>query len=383
MGTAILSYCKKLSLLLLVTVSIVLISYCPHGLNCGLSTNKRTEAESSSVVFHPKIVRKVKIPETQNIAISENLSLPKDVIDNVKKFVFFVGHPRSGHSIVGSFMDAHPHMVIAHEFMLFSRLSKTIPFRESTTLNSKADLFNALYSHSAYDSTSGWRSKEENSKNYTLSVESLWQGTYDRYISIIGDKSGGKTSNAYVHSPEDFKTQYRQLQEMIGIPIKVIYCVRNPYDLISTSALYDKGARTRSVNQNEYVSLFKSRMRKLEGEEFMKARFDDEKILESRVNKLQNESKAVVEITNLVGPDNVLEIHNTDLVRDPNKTLTKLCIFLEVECPPNYIQACSAMVFRSVFKSRELVVWTQRLQRMVQEIIQTYSFFNRYSFTSD
>ena len=45
-------------------------------------------------------------------------NLTKDVIDGIKMFVMFIGYPRSGHSIVGSLMDAHPHMVIANEFML-------------------------------------------------------------------------------------------------------------------------------------------------------------------------------------------------------------------------------------------------------------------------
>ena len=45
-------------------------------------------------------------------------NLTKDVIDGIKTFVMFIGYPRSGHSIVGSLMDAHPHMVIANEFLL-------------------------------------------------------------------------------------------------------------------------------------------------------------------------------------------------------------------------------------------------------------------------
>ena len=277
-------------------------------------------------------------------------------------------------------------MVIAHEFMLFRQLlsTKQIP-GQSAIPYSKADLFNALYSYSAYDSTSEWRSKESDWKNYTLYVESSWQGQYDRYISVIGDKSGGATSSVYTQLPVDFKTQYRQLQKTVGIPIKVIYCVRNPYDMVATSTLYEKGERIHSITQEEYVSSFKDQMRKLQGdsEKFMNARLNDEMTLERRVIWLENESKAVTEIINLVGPSNVLEIHNMELVRDPKSILTKICAFLEVDCPPDYLQACSAKVFKSVYKSRELVVWPQRLQSMVQKMIETYTFFHRYSFTDD
>ena len=43
----------------------------------------------------------------------------------VEKFAFFIGFTRSGHSIVGSFMDAHPNMIIAYQYKFFRQLSKT------------------------------------------------------------------------------------------------------------------------------------------------------------------------------------------------------------------------------------------------------------------
>ena len=45
-------------------------------------------------------------------------ALTQGVINHIKKFILFIGYPRSGHSIMGSLMDAHPHMVIAYEFLL-------------------------------------------------------------------------------------------------------------------------------------------------------------------------------------------------------------------------------------------------------------------------
>jgi hypothetical protein len=369
MGTIRVKCCKNISLLLLVVLSIVVIINYPPDLH-GLVSNK-----DFNNVTHLIMRKNSLVERASSIPM---LNLPQDVIDKIKKFVFFVGHPRSGHSIIGSFMDAHPHMVIAHEFMLFKQLSI-----KSLALSSKADLFNSLYSSSVYDSMSGWRNKERDWKNYTLNIESSWQGRYDRYISVIGDKSGGATSAVYIHSPEDFKAHYTHLLKTIGIPVKVIYCVRNPYDIVATSALYKIGRQTRSIAQEKYVSSFKDRMSKLQGKEFMKARFDDERTLEGRIILLENESNAVIEIINLVGPSNVLEIHNMELVSDPKSTLTKICAFLEVDCAADYLQACSAKVFKSVYKSREVVVWTKKLQGMVQKIIETYSFFHRYSFIDD
>jgi hypothetical protein len=39
----------------------------------------------------------------------------RDLFDQVERYCMFLGYPRSGHSLVGSLLDAHPDVVIAHE----------------------------------------------------------------------------------------------------------------------------------------------------------------------------------------------------------------------------------------------------------------------------
>ena len=48
------------------------------------------------------------------------MNLSRELVDGVKKFVFFVGY---GHSIIGSLMDAHPHVAISNEFFLFTKFN--------------------------------------------------------------------------------------------------------------------------------------------------------------------------------------------------------------------------------------------------------------------
>jgi hypothetical protein len=60
--------------------------------------------------------------------ISELLPLPKQYVlscraalrqkkrfENVGTYFMFIGYPRSGHSLIGSLLDAHPNIVCAHE----------------------------------------------------------------------------------------------------------------------------------------------------------------------------------------------------------------------------------------------------------------------------
>ena len=67
--------------------------------------------------------------------------LTEDEIAGVEKFVLFVGYARSGHSIIGSFLDAHPSIVIAHEFMIFKKWLS----HSGDTIRNKSALFNKLY----------------------------------------------------------------------------------------------------------------------------------------------------------------------------------------------------------------------------------------------
>ena len=98
----------------------------------------KSPSHPSSTFPHPPILKKFN-PVTQ-----------KDV-DGVQKFVLFVGYARSGHSIIGSMMDAHPDMIIANQYMLFEKWRT-----QAAKLMNKAYLFNALY-RSFADVTKGVR----------------------------------------------------------------------------------------------------------------------------------------------------------------------------------------------------------------------------------
>ncbi|KAJ7371717.1 hypothetical protein OS493_023052 [Desmophyllum pertusum] len=41
--------------------------------------------------------------------------------DGVETFVMFIGYPRSRHSLVGAILDAHPEIIIPHEYDVLAR----------------------------------------------------------------------------------------------------------------------------------------------------------------------------------------------------------------------------------------------------------------------
>ena len=321
-------------------------------------------------------------------------SLPQDVINRVEKFVFFIGYQRSGHSIIGSFMDAHPHMVIAHEFMLFTKWKEMEEEFElngvANPLRNKKTLFDSLNRDSLADAEHGWRSGQLRNKNYTLTIDSQWQGRYDRFIRVIGDKSGGATTTVYTSSPQKFERYLAQIKETVGIPIRVLHVVRNPFDMVATDALYSAGKLLREktgVKQAVFVSNLKKNLSDLRAagnlEEFKALRINNQTLLESRTKSITRLAKGNAKIIQLIGEENVLELHNSDLVREPIATLNRICVFLNVDCSHDYLKTCADKVFRTISSTRELVVWQPSTKKKVEELIRQHSFFRRYSFDSE
>ena len=169
--------------------------------------------------------------------------LPSSVINGVNRFVFFVGYARSGHSIIASMLDAHPNIVIAHEYALFTRWED-----DPAVHSSRTTLFNALYNNSQYNHIEGLRTPGASRKGYTLNIPGWWQGQYSGRISIIGDKSGGMTAKIFRLNRRKFISLYHDLQNVVQIPVHSVHVVRNPYDNIASMLLYNEH-RKKLVNQ--------------------------------------------------------------------------------------------------------------------------------------
>ena len=82
-----------------------------------------------------------------------NSELSQFVIDQIKTFVFFLGFAHSGHSIVGSRMDSHPHIVISHKLNVFALLS------QGMISPTKQDIFNAIWKNTQQTIINGIRAE--------------------------------------------------------------------------------------------------------------------------------------------------------------------------------------------------------------------------------
>ena len=288
---------------------------------------------------------------------------PSDVRD-LRTFVLFLGFGRTGHSIVGSLLDAHPDIIIAHEYSVLKDINKEFTSNKDWLLL----LFNRLYSNSRRSVLSGWRSENMDRKGYTLGMAgNSWQGTFHQ-LRVIGDKSGGMTAKVHARDSTRCKRLVEQLNSSLGVPVEAIHVVRNPYDTIATSVLLDKGgARGLVKAKNSSQADNYNYTAKVTGtyvKNFMEATF-----LAHRVTHQC--------------PISVHTIHLVDLIHKPRSIMRELCDAVHVECYSDYLDMCEEKVFKSLSKTRNLVEWSQRHIETVANLIKRYPEFSRYSFDCD
>ena len=271
-------------------------------------------------------------PATKATPSHDHLS--QSDIDGVETFLLFVGWQRSCHSIIGSMLDAHPNAVVANEYFIFRKLSKN----EEPSIN-KNKLFQALYRNS-YTSVvnKGWRDSGSDGKGYTLNIKGSWQGRFTK-LKVIGDKSGATTVMEYMKDRQNYKKLYQQLAASVKVPIKVLQIIRNPLDMIATQLLYrdcpNKHEKLKATPTHKYQNF---------------------KGLKQTVPFILNVTKAVMSIIHDFGLS-PLEVYCEDLIADPAKTLSDICRFLDLECPPDYLQMCVDKTFKTVSESRHTVDW--------------------------
>ena len=298
----------------------------------------------------------------ENVRIKVELEveseLPQRVIDRVKTFVFFLGHPRSGHSIVASLMDSHPHVVISHEADVFSKIYR------GSLAPTKQEIFNAIWNNTRATIINGKRAESRDDKGYTLFVDGLYQGTYSDYIDVIGDKKASVTTKLLRRKPDKWLNVFNTLNSLTKT-LKVIHTIRNPYDNIATMILYTFNTKREVGDAKRSNQTYKI----------------DSDTIEGQIKLYFLHYKTVIDARKAYNLD-LIQIHGKDLISDPRGTLLKLCNDLGVACSNSYLDICSKKVFKTESRTRHKIMWTDRQLRMIQNNIEKFSSLRGYNFDS-
>jgi len=127
----------------------------------------------------------------------------------------FIGYPRSGHSLIGSFLDAHPEIVLSHELDALGFINQGV---------SRDEIFSLILQNTELHSRLGkiWC-------KYCYPIPDQWQGKYQA-LKVIGDKKAAVSAMRIGAN----KKLLSQLLNMFGQNTKIILVARNPFDTITT-----------------------------------------------------------------------------------------------------------------------------------------------------
>lgn len=252
------------------------------------------------------------------------------LFEQVQTYCMFVGYPRSGHSIVGSLLDAHPEAVIAHEASALQHLRLGFD---------RGRLFYALLANSERHAATQRRSGA-----YVYAVPGQWQGRV-RHLRVIGDKKG-QGANLRLHRSPGLLDRLRRT---VGVPVRIVHVVRNPFDNIATMA-------RRAAAEGQAPDLERAAAQYLH-------------LCASAHATRQR-----------VAPEEWIELRHEDFVARPAEELGALCEALGLAPEPGYLAACAGIVYDSPHRSRHRVPWPDRLRAEVQDRIAAYDFLQGYTF---
>ena len=120
-------------------------------------------------------------------SLPDSLTKLYELYDAVETFVMFIGYPRSSHSLVGSILDAHPEIIIPHEYHIVRQWNI---YRDDALRNSgmqKYLLFYNLHSLSTWQASFGNRARKPvflDDGIYSYNVPGAWQGSFNRKLKV-------------------------------------------------------------------------------------------------------------------------------------------------------------------------------------------------------
>lgn len=235
----------------------------------------------------------------------------------------FIGYPRSGHSVVGSMIDAHPDAVVAH------RLDAVRYIARGYTP--------AMLAHLAVRASRRYARAGSRMTAYAYPVPGGWQGRV-RTLRVAGDQEGRMTAVRLAADPGELD----RFEARFGVPVRLVHVTRNPYDNIATWAL------------RRFASV------------------------ESTAEAYFDLCRAVARVLAHRGEAGVLHVRHEALLARPAETITSIYRFLGLEVDEEHVLRCASIVYPTSHRSRHDVEWPPELAARVAEEMAAFPFLDGY-----
>lgn len=256
------------------------------------------------------------------------------VFNEITRFCLFVGHGRSGSTLVGALLNAHPEIVLSNELNVIDYVKKGLSHEE---------LCNLIFYMSRVDARRGSRG----GGGYTYAVPNQWQGENES-LRVIGDRKAGATAIQLFEQP----TLTTKLQRTLHVPLHFICVARNPFDTLATT--FRKTTRRPQETPETH--------------------------LERQIGYFFERNSAVMNLIDELGENRVKIVLHEALISDPHGKLAELCGFLDVGVDAKYLNDCASIVKPSANISRKTIDWPPALVDQVLRRMEQVPWLKQYAF---
>lgn len=273
---------------------------------------------------------------------------------DVQTFVQFAGFPRSGHSLIGSILDAHPDARVSHELDAMGLLVQGFPIQ----------LIFALIDAKSAEFT-------RHGRHWNGHCYMVQDGHHDTATKprVMGDKKG----DVAVRRIAQNSRLLTRLNRDRRIAKKWILVLRNPLDNIATMSLRKGRAYDQLKTHTSSAAEFHQALEAQQAEGTIAA-----EPLASEIDAYQALCETVVRIKQATAADNWFELDHETFSANPDPEIEAMLSFLGLEVDKDYVRNCSAVVKKSPNRSRDLLHWPDDKLARVRALSRDYSFLNRY-----
>ena len=227
-------------------------------------------------------------------------------ITKVESIIMFVGHAHSGHSLIGSLLDAHPDIAISNHVNIPNLLLKHNLAK------------NEIYKILLYISMQNKKPLSWKNTEYSYKQDKSFQGKTQNPI-ILGDKQGGASTRILMNNP-------LLLNKLLGVfsdKLKVIFVHRNVFDNIAAFSYYM-----------------------------------EEELSQKHIDRYFKNLEEVYKIKESINKRNWFSLCHEKFISSPVEHLAKLYKFLEIK-PDCNVENLTKLVNKKPKTRKENINWTK------------------------
>ena len=275
----------------------------------------------------------------------------RGALSRARTLVQFAGFPRSGHSLIGSILDAHPDAVVAHELDAMGLFLKGIPARRLPAL--------MAWNAAAFSRHGRWW----NGFRYEVAGAPA-----TRPPLVVGDKKGDWAARWCAAEPDLLE----RLGDAVPLDCRWILVTRNPFDNVATMSLRRGGTydRLRIGNRDG----FREALSQAQAAGDVATTVDDGMVADYRAL-----AAAAALMKTRVPPESWLEVVYEDFAADPRSGLTRIAAFLDLPPDPDWLASSCALVRPPGRRSRDALEWRDAQRAALRQAVDAHDFLKAYA----